>query len=651
MRLGSAPNPSPSRSSAQTRDGQGSGTAALPRDIAFLASHVDKAALNAAVRFAKAENVAASRVLIAKDVISDTLYYRALADHLGCRFVDSWVLFATGLHKLAALRRGRARLASGETGAWLLAPTDHAIDTLVRARERVDLRALRIAITTPNQFSRMMRNSARAAIAHEAQDTLPDRLPHMSARHAADAAAGFAVLIGIGLCAAALMIAPHLVATVVGSLFLAAMVFRLLVCANGLAPTNDRDIALPDALLPFYTVLVPLHREAGMVKELVTSLAAIDYPRTKLEVLFLLEPRDRDTEAALQSCSLPTGFRIVIAPRGTIATKPRALNVGLMLATGSLITVFDAEDRPEPDQLRKAAARFATQPANVACLQARLAISNARDGVLQRLFALEYAALFDVYNIGLARWRLPIALGGTSNHFRAETLRAAGGWDAWNVTEDADLGLRLARLGYTTQCLDSTTWETALGTAAGWMKQRRRWTKGLMQTLIVLARDPSAARAFGPYRAAFVALTLTNLVTGPLLTPLAAAALIGDLCRKGFPAPHGIVDLAETTLVTSVVLLGIASTLWCGFIGARRRSVRWGYVSLPLLLPYQFLVSVAAWIGLLDLMRDPYHWHKTDHGPATLSPRAAVKFSPTREPAPNAMAFAAGRPRSGQRPL
>lgn len=585
----------------------------LPRDIAFLARHVDRRSLLDATHAARREGVSASRALIAHDVISDTFYYRALADHLGCRFADAWVSFFPGLDHLAALRRGHARLAPGEVGTWLLAPTDATIDMLLRARAQYDLRGLRLAITTPHQYSRMLRNSARNVIAHAAQDGLPDLAPHLSARHAADLRMGLAAIGGLGLCAIGATICLHLVADVIGSIFLAGMVFRLLVCANGLAPSEGRDVAVPACSLPFYSVLVPLHREAGMAGGLVASLAALDYPKAKLEVLFLLEPGDRETEAALQRCDLPPGFRIVIAPKGEVATKPRALNVGLMLAGGELITVFDAEDRPEPDQLRKAAARFAAMP-EVACLQARLAISNAREGILPRLFALEYAALFDVHNIGLARWGLPLALGGTSNHFRAAVLRDAGGWDAYNVTEDADLGLRLARLGYRTDCLESTTWETALDRPGAWMKQRRRWMKGWTQTLLVLARDADAVGDLGLRRAAIVALTLTNLVTGPLLTPFALVFLMYDLVRYGLPSPQGVVPICEAALIGSVALLGMASTLWCGFVGARRRSIGRTFLSLPLLLPYQLLVSFAAWMGLWDLIVAPYHWHKTEHG-------------------------------------
>ena len=217
-----------------------------------------------------------------------------------------------------------------------------------------------------------------------------------------------------------------------------------------------------------------------MVPGLLRALDRLDYPRSKREVLLLVEADDAATRAALAG-RLPPGFRVVEVPPGRPRTKPRALNVGLLLTRATLITVYDAEDRPDTDQLRRAAARFALAPASLACLQARLAIDRG-GGLLARLFAIEYAVLFEFLNLGLARMRLPMALGGTSNHFRADALRTVGCWDAWNVTEDADLGLRLARFGYACEMLDSVTWEEAPARLPGWFKQRRRWTKGWLQT-------------------------------------------------------------------------------------------------------------------------------------------------------------------------
>jgi cellulose synthase/poly-beta-1,6-N-acetylglucosamine synthase-like glycosyltransferase len=285
-----------------------------------------------------------------------------------------------------------------------------------------------------------------------------------------------------------------------------------------------------------------------------------------------------------------------------------------MAAQGTLLTVFDAEDRPDPYQLRLAAARFATASPRVACLQARLAIDIHWRNPLSLLLAIEYAALFDVLNTGTAALRLPLALGGTSNHFRIDALREAGGWDAWNVTEDADLGLRLARLGYDIECLDSTTLEQAPNHLAVWLRQRRRWMKGWIQTFLVLARAPrKVVRELGIWRSVGLALSFVNLLLGPLLLPLFAPLVIFGFVRNGFPAPMGVFDVMEATIAVSVLFFGAFELIFRGFLGLRARGLTRLMPVLPLILPYQLLIGLAGWWALVDLIRKPYHWHKTPH--------------------------------------
>jgi len=216
---------------------------------------------------------------------------------------------------------------------------------------------------------------------------------------------------------------------------------------------------LSEAELPSYTVIVPLYREAQMVASLLHALGALDYPRERLQILIVLEADDAETAAALDRHPQP-GVRPVIAPRGHPRTKPRACNIALQQATGRHVVVYDAEDRPHPLQLREAAARFARGDRRLACLQAPLRIAGG-SSFLSRQFALEYAAQFEVLLPTLARIGAPFPLGGTSNHFRTDVLRAVGGWDAWNVTEDADLGFRLAAHGWRSGTLRTPTWESA----------------------------------------------------------------------------------------------------------------------------------------------------------------------------------------------
>ena len=237
---------------------------------------------------------------------------------------------------------------------------------------------------------------------------------------------------------------------------------------------------LGDDELPTYTVVAPVYREADVVGQLVSALDALDYPKSKLDVKLVVERRDRETLARLVALELPARYEVVVAPPGEPSTKPRALNLALAEARGELLVVYDAEDIPAPRQLRLAASRFAAD-VDADCLQGRLTVRNASDFWLSRLFALEYATLFDLINPGLCALGLPIALGGTSNHFRVSSLSAVGGWDEWNVAEDADLGIRLARHGYRVRSLELDTSEEAPNDFGNWFQQRVRWQKGWMR--------------------------------------------------------------------------------------------------------------------------------------------------------------------------
>ena len=572
----------------------------------------DETKLGEARRRALAEGVGPARGLLAYGGVSESLFYRRLADHLGVAFDGKWPHLPQPFDALRALENGFVKLADGR---WLIAPTDEALSILLAARDHVSLDRSRFALTTPAHLAALVRHRAEATIVHAASHYLPETRPRLSAKHAFDRATKIiasAAAVGAALAA---YLQPAAMLDGLGMTFLLAMIFRLVVSAAGYERDRAAPVALKTEDAPFYSVLVPLYREAAMVPGLVSALERIDYPRSKLEVLFLVETDDRETRDALAAIDLSPGFRVVVVPDGRPRTKPRALNVGLFLARGTLLTVYDAEDRPDPDQLRRAADRFARAPARLACLQARLAISNGADGLLARLFAVEYDCLFDLYNVGLGRLGLPMALGGTSNHFRRDVLREIGGWDAWNVTEDADLGLRLARFGYTSDSLASTTYENALTETARWFLQRRRWTKGWMQTALVLARDWRAAFGdFGAARALAVAAMMINLVIGPLLMPLFALPVIGNLIVNGLPTPHGLIQVAEATIAYSVLTFGVCSTLWMGHAGSRDAGEERPW-ALLLLLPYQFLISLAAWCGLCDLVRAPHHWHKTEHRP------------------------------------
>ncbi|MEK7276493.1 MAG: glycosyltransferase family 2 protein, partial [Chloroflexota bacterium] len=245
-----------------------------------------------------------------------------------------------------------------------------------------------------------------------------------------------------------------------------------------------------DADLPIYTILVPLYQEFEVLPQLVRSIDSMDYPKSKLDVKLLLEENDRQTIDAAVAMRPPSYFEFVIVPDSMPRTKPKACNYGLVSARGTYTVIFDAEDRPDQDQLKKAVVAFRKAPGDVACLQAKLNYFNRNQNLLTRWFTTEYSTWFDLILPGLDNTNAPIPLGGTSNHFYTEKLRELGGWDPYNVTEDADLGIRMFKHGYRTAIIDSTTYEEANSEWRNWIRQRSRWVKGYMQTWLVHMRHP-----------------------------------------------------------------------------------------------------------------------------------------------------------------
>ena len=292
---------------------------------------------------------------------------------------------------------------------------------------------------------------------------------------------------------------------------LVAATYHLVIAAVGVfrpaAPISSAP--LEDSQLPAYTILAPLREEGAVVADLVRAFEALDYPQHLLEVKLIVEVDDRETLDALETIELRPHFELLLLPRGRPRTKPRACNFGLAHTRGELVVVYDAEDLPEPQQLRKAAAALVAAPPQVACLQANLHVWNADRNWLAHYGASEFAHLCQVFRAGLERMDAPILLCGTSIHLRTAVLRELSGWDEFNVAEDADLGIRLARAGYRTRMLDSNTYEEANTKLWNWIRQRSRWIKGWVQTWLVHNRHPWRLwRDLGARRAAQLQLTL-----------------------------------------------------------------------------------------------------------------------------------------------
>ncbi|MCS6625327.1 glycosyltransferase [Roseibacterium beibuensis] len=429
-------------------------------------------------------------------------------------------------------------------------------------------------------------------------------------------------------------IAPLVVAGAAAT-FLTVSMWRVALVILSAPPTIRPDgIATVD--LPPYTVLVALHDEAEVIDQLVGRLARIDYPADRLQGMLILEAHDQATIAAALSATRPAWLEVFVAPTGRPQTKPRALNCALPHATGHLLTVFDAEDEPDPMQLREAAARFAADTdGRLACLQAPLRIRRGRRGpeaspFLDSQFAAEYASLFETALPGMARLGLPFPLGGTSNHFRVDVLREVGGWDAFNVTEDADLGFRLWTRGWRLGVITRPTWEAPPGDLSDWLPQRTRWLKGYMQTWGVHTRRPWRLGARGAFALAMTVGTgiISAAVNGPSLAWVAATVLVAAVA--GLPP-------ATPVLALGVLIFGAGSAWLSCAIGARRAGVPYGPTEIIVAPAYWALQSLAAGHAAWRLVREPFAWDKTRHrrDPPLAEAATAPVYATLDETAPN----------------
>jgi cellulose synthase/poly-beta-1,6-N-acetylglucosamine synthase-like glycosyltransferase len=448
--------------------------------------------------------------------------------------------------------------------------------------------------------------------------------PEMSAASTASPRQLKGLLLVLGVIAVLLALRPIGTLTVliglVTLIYVAAFVYRLRLFWGSLsAPEmiriDDRAArAIPYRELPIYTVLVPAYREPEVIGRLLAEIDRIEYPRNKLDVKILLESDDPETLAAVLSTPRGPHIQVIRVVNSAPKTKPKACNVGLAQARGRFVTIYDAEDRPDPLQLRRAVAAFKQLGDDVACLQAKLGYYNADQNLITRWFTTEYSMWFNQLLPGLVARRAPLPLGGTSNHFRLEVLAKLGGWDPHNVTEDADLGIRLHRAGYRTRVLDSETLEEANSDFINWVKQRSRWYKGYLQTWLVHMRHPRRLlRELGV--GGFIGF---NLFVGG--TPLLAflnpifwtMAVVWFLAAPPFIAALFPSWLYYAAIVSLVV--GNATFFYTSLVSARLTG-RPGLVLAALLVPaYWVMMSTAAVKAVAQLVSSPSFWEKTMHG-------------------------------------
>lgn len=519
---------------------------------------------------------------------------------------------ALRLDNLHAIRMVRLMVTDREVA--FASPDFFGLINLRRARLAKPALRRRLCLVPAAAMRHYLATIASPALLDAARQNLTRHWPHAVAQLELTKPARHAFAALMALLVLLLLLLPYLGADWLMPFWVGIVLLPALIRLAALLtpPPPPEPPLLPADLvdLPVYSVLVPLRDEANMVDQLCQSLSRLDYPADRLDIVFVVEQRSPQTVAAVRRWLDDGRFSLVEVPFAEPLTKPKALDFALPLCRGQYVVVYDAEDRPEPSQLRRVAAHFSARP-DVHCIQARLIIGNGGRGFLPGLFAGEYAGLFAVVLPALSRWNVVMPLGGTSNHFRLDSLRSIGGWDAFNVTEDADLGVRLARRGMATATSSAATVEDAPERLPVWLGQRTRWMKGWMQTIVVHNRRPTHLwRDLGWWRFLAFEVIVFGMIMAPLLHTGFVLSLILFLAMDGIALPF--YDPWSIACVT-VLVIGHSVAILTNILGLRRTG-QTGLIPMQFMLPvYWLLIAWATLRAFADLAVRPFHWIKTPH--------------------------------------
>ncbi|CAN5164707.1 glycosyltransferase family 2 protein [soil metagenome] len=562
---------------------------------------------------------------------SEATVYADRARRLGLPFVAVAHLPRGSTADLAAIREAAFAKAPGE-GPAFIAPAESAMEVTAGWLARYPSIRPRLSVATPTAIRAALIEAGGPRLVANAVGRLSSLYPDLSAARratTAQVAAGLLLVAGIGAALYLDWAVTLACVSLIGALFFFGVTVLRFVAAGFTARRNLAEEGPPDIeplALPVYTILVPLLDEAHIVADLVAALDRIEWPRDRLDIKLIVEAPDRATTDAAQAAATGPPYEVIVVPDAAPRTKPKALSFALPLSRGDYVTVYDAEDRPHPRQLLEAFSVFARSPPELACLQSPIVIDNGSAGWFARQFTIEYASVFDGLLPTLAAHGMPLPLGGTSNHFRREALEAVGGWDPFNVTEDADLGLRLARFGYRSGTIDLPTEEEAPAALKPWLNQRTRWFKGWLQTWLVHMRHPiRLAREIGWRGLLGFSLTGTGLIVSAIIHPIWLFTLVAVLTYPLGLWGDGSI-LASSVIGLNLFNLGAAH--WAMVALARRslalRDRRREARALVWLIPYWLLMSVASYRALWELIVSPHQWRKTPHsgrrrpaGPAT----------------------------------
>ena len=569
-----------------------------------------------------------SDVLLSKWWLREEVYRRAVAAYHALPFVrldetriDNNLLTAEDVdfylgHLMLPIEKRGERL--------VIALTDPGPKPLLIARQKWGP-SIDFIVTSKHDILSYVQREFAQQLSYRAVYELAEMDPDMSAQKVLSRDQAIFLYLALSGVIAGLAFQPVMTIIILNALmtffYLCSCLFKgVLVLAGSvgqMASARAIDLQLRqlrDEDLPTYTILVPMFREPDVLPILVHSLRSLDYPFAKLDIKIILEEGDFETLNAVQARRLEPNFEIIIVPPSQPQTKPKACNYALPFARGDFLVIYDAEDKPEPDQLRKVVAAFRNASPRTACIQCRLNYFNANENWLTRMFTLDYSLWFDLMLPGLQKLQVPVPLGGTSNHFRTHILRQLHAWDPFNVTEDADLGIRLAQRKYEVGVIDSTTFEEANCNAGNWIRQRSRWIKGYMQTLLVHSRRPVQLwRTVGPLGTFSLILFVGGTALSGLLNPLCWGVFViwmfssASFFSAFFPSALLFFSLFN-------LIVGNGLFLYLMMVAPYRR--KWTGLSPWALtvMGYWVLMSIAAYKALAQLIFNPFYWEKTEHG-------------------------------------
>ena len=610
-------------------------------EIAFLSKYgIARTTLEAASQRANYFNISAAESLIAYGAMSETEYARCCALEFGIEFAQSTTELVEPLaqipdpkilNRMATMVQTQSErdahvVAQQFDGRLVhLAPDMRQISKLKAFFANYPDVTNRLRITTLRANRESIIRRCKKSLLFNAIHGLRENLPKFSARRVITVAQAIILFAFLQLTtvvalisSTAVLFAGHLFMSI---FYLGCVGLRAYAALyQGTIRKNKEKSNTPklsDAELPFYSIVIALYQEESQVHDLLVSLLTLDWPFEKLEILLVCEEDDLATINTIQTCLSRlrrAHISLITVPVAEPRTKPKALNFALPLCQGECVVIYDAEDRPDPMQLREAAEKFANSDPNLVCLQAPLSIYNYDESWLSKMFAIEYSALFDGLLPTLAYTKSPLPLGGTSNHFKRKTLIEIGGWDPYNVTEDADLGMRIYRSGYLIDTLNTPTFEEAPIDLNVWLKQRTRWFKGWFQTWLVHMRHPIALTHDLGFRGTMIFhLMITGMIVSSLVHPFLLYFIISWVWSSwgtGF-----------LTVVSNPLFLFDLFTILAGYLAFSALALRtfskrnlqhlgvW-LVTLPF---YWILLSAAAWRAVWHLIRRPHEWEKTPH--------------------------------------